>query len=106
MENVYENMRDYGEEMEGKFSHKPHENGIAISVTSPFVEEIHIESDNNIHKGYWETYSLLPPQAEYPEGESWSIYYNTKEQCYYRSEWQLINLYTGETRMGIRLGSD
>ncbi len=92
MENVYKNMRDYGEEMEGKFSHNPHGNGIVISVTSPFVEEIHIESDDNIHKDYWETYSLLPPQAEHPKGESWSIYYNTEEQCYYRSERQLINL--------------
>ena len=33
MENVYENMSKYGERMEGKFSHKPHENGIVISVT-------------------------------------------------------------------------
>ena len=96
MEKVYENMNRYGEEMKGKFSHNPHENGIVISVTSPFVEEIHIESDDNIHKAYRETYSLLPPQAEPPKGESWCIYYNTEEQRYYRSELQLINFITPE----------
>lgn len=100
MEKVYENIRKYGEEMKGKFSHNPHGNGIVISVTSPFVKEIHIESDNNIHKTYWETYSLLPPQAQHPEGERWSIYYNTEEQCHYRSEWQLINLTPEKTEWG------
>ena len=88
MEKVYENIGKYGEKMEGKFSHNPSGNGIVISVTSPFVEEIHIESDNDIHAKFCNTYSLLEPQAEHPEGESWCIYYNTEEQCYYRSEWQ------------------
>ena len=91
MEKVYENMNKYGEEMKGKFSHNPHGNGIVISVTSPFVEEIHIESDDNIHKAYSETYWLLPPQAEHPKGEYRSIYYNTEEQRYYRSEWRERN---------------
>ena len=62
MQKVYENMNKYGEEMRGKFSYKPHGNGIVISVTSPFIAEIHIKSDDNIHRNYWETYSLLPPQ--------------------------------------------
>ena len=92
MDKIYENLNKYGEEMEGKFSHKPSENGIVISVTSPFVEEIHIESDEDIRAEFYDTYSLLPPQAEHPKGESWCIYYNTEEQCYYRSEWQLVNL--------------
>ena len=84
-------MNRYGEQMKGKFSHKTQRNGIVISVTSPFVEEIHIESDDNIHNAYRETYSLLPPQAEHPEGASWCIYYNTREQRYYRSEWRERN---------------
>ena len=88
MEKVYENINKYGEEMRGKFSHKAQGNGIVISVTSPFVEEIHIESDDNIRTVYWDTYSLLPPQAEHPEGEDWKIYYNTQGKCYYRCKWQ------------------
>ena len=88
MEKVYENINKYGEQIKGKFSHKAQRDGIVISVTSPFVEEIHIESDDNIHKAYSETYSLLPPQAEHPKGEYRSIYYNTEEQRYYRSEWR------------------
>ena len=100
MENVYENINKYGEEMKGKFSHNPHGNGIVISVTSPFVKEIYIESDNNIHSAYSETYSLLSAQADHPEGDSRLIYYNTKEQCYYRSEWQLINLTPEKAQWG------
>ena len=88
MEKVYENMNKYGEEMKGKFSHNPHGNGIVISVTNPFVQEIHIECDNDISNTYWDTYSLLAPQADHPIGENRKIYYNTREQCYYSSEWR------------------
>ena len=87
MEKVYENLNKYGEEMKGKFSHNPHGNGIVISVTSPFVEEIHIECDNDVSGKYNNTYSLLAPQADHPEGYGLQIYYNTQEKCYYRSEW-------------------
>ena len=88
MEKVYENMNKYGEEMRGKFSHRAQGKGIVISVTSPFVEEIRIECDNDISNEYWNTYSLLAPQADHPEGEDWKIYYNTQEKCYYRCKWQ------------------
>ena len=88
MEKVYENMRKYGEEMEGKFSHNPHGNGIVISVTNPFVQEIHIECDDNFYDQYSRTYSLLEPQADHPEETDRLIYYNTQEKCYYRSEWK------------------
>ena len=88
MEKVYENMNKYGEEMKGKFSHNPHGNGIVISVTNPFVQEIHIDCDNDISNTYWDTYSLLAPQADHPIGENRKIYYNTREQCYYSSEWR------------------
>ena len=88
MEKVYENLNKYGEEMEGKFSHNPHGNGIVISVTSPFVEEIHIECDEDVSGKYNNTSSLLKPQADHPEGYGWQIYYNTQEKCYYRSEWR------------------
>ena len=100
MEKVYENMNKYGEEMKGKFSHKAQRDGIVISVTSPFVEEIYIESDENIHKAYWETYSLLPPQAEHPKGEHRKIYYNTREKYYYRSEWREKNPEQQESKSG------
>lgn len=92
MEKLYQNISQYGEEMEGKFSHNPPGNGIVISVTSPFVKEIRIESDNDIRAEFRDPYSLLEPQAEHPEGQDWCIYYNTEEQCYYKSERQLINL--------------
>ena len=86
MEKFYENLSKYGEEMTGKFSHKPHGNGIVISVTSPFVEEIHIECDKDIFEEYYRTYSLLEPQSDYPEEDYKLIYYNTEKKCYYRSE--------------------
>ena len=88
MENVYENMRKYGEEMEGKFSHKPNDNGIVISVTNPFFQEIHIECDGKISEEYYRPYSLLEPQADHPEDKGELIYYNTQEKCYYRFEWK------------------
>ena len=88
MEKLYENLNQYGEEMEGKFSHNPHGNGIVISVTSPFVEEIHIECDKDVSREYWNTYSSLGPQADHPKGSDGLIYYNTREQCYYRCEWK------------------
>ena len=100
MEKVYENMNKYGEKMKGKFSHKTQRDGIVISVTSPFVEEIHIESDDKIHQAHRETYSLLPPQAEHPEGEYTSISYNTREQRYYRSEWRERNRGQQEAEWG------
>lgn len=87
MEKVYENLNKYGEEMKGKFSHNPYENGIVISVTSPFVKEIHIECDKDVSGKYYSTYSLLKSQADHPEGYDRLIYYNTQEKCYYRSEW-------------------
>ena len=77
MEKIYENMSQYGEKMVGKFSHKPSGDGIVISVTSPFIKEVHIESDNNIHAEFRDTYSLLEPQAEHPNGQDRCIYYNT-----------------------------
>ena len=77
MEKIYENMHKYGEEMEGKFSHNLHGNGIVISVTNPFFQEIHIECDGNILNEYYNTYSLLEPQADHPEGRDNLIYYNT-----------------------------
>lgn len=88
MEKVYENLNKYGEEMKGKFSHNPHGNGIIISVTSPFVEEIHIECDENVSGEYRDTYWLLGPQANHPEGGHRLIYYNTQENCYYKCEWR------------------
>ena len=88
MEKVSENMNKYGEEMKGKFSHNPRGNGTVISVTNPFVQEIHIDCDDDISNTYWDTYSLLAPQANHPMGENRKIYYNTREQCYYRFEWQ------------------
>ena len=88
MEKVYENLNKYSEEMKGKFSHNHHGNGIVISVTSPFVEEIHIECDEDVSAEYYNTYSLLEPQANHPEGVPDKIYYNTQEKCYYRSEWR------------------
>ena len=89
MEKFYENMNKYGEEMEGKFSHKPHENGIFISVINPFVEEIRIECDDDLYEEYRHTYSLLEPQADHPDLQGYDrrVYYNTQEKCYYRSEW-------------------
>lgn len=87
MEKVYENLSKYGEEMKGKFSHNPYGNGIVISVTSPFVEEIHMECDEDVSREYWDTYSLLEPQADHPEGSDRQIYYNTREKCYYKCEW-------------------
>lgn len=91
MEKFYENIRKYGETMKGKFSDNPSGNGIVISVTHPFVKEIHIECDGDIYNDYLNTYRLLQPQAEHPQADHWKIYYNTQEKCYYRSEWQLIN---------------
>ena len=90
MNKIYDNLNKYGENVKGKFSHKPHENGIVISVTSPFVAEIHIECDNDISNYYWEPYSLLEPQANHPEGDHWKIYFNTQEKRYYRSEWSQL----------------
>ncbi len=87
MEKIYENLSKYGEEMKGKFSHNPYGNGIVISVTSPFVEEIHMECDEDVSREYWDTYSLLEPQADHPEGSDRLIYYNTREKCYYKCEW-------------------
>ena len=100
MEKFYRNINKYGEKMEGKFSHKPSGNGIVISVTSPFVEKIHIESDNDIQAEFYDTYSLLEPQAEHPEGDHWKIYYNTEEQCYYRSELRAKNPELQESEWG------
>ena len=100
MEKVYENMSKYGEEMKGKFSHNLPRNGIVILVTSPFVEEIHIECDHDISNEYWNTYSLLAPQAEHPEGENRKIYYNTREKYYYRSEWREKNPEQQESKSG------
>ena len=88
MEKIYENMHKYGEEMKGKFSHNPHGNGIVISVTNPFVQEIHIECDENFSDQYYRTYSLLEPQADHPEATDRVIYYNKQEKRYYRSEWK------------------
>lgn len=88
MEKVYENIGKYGEKMEGKFSHNPSGNGIVISVTSPFIEEIRIDCDNDIYDDYRDTYRILEPQADHPERDHWKIYYNTQEKCYYRSEWR------------------
>ena len=88
MEKIYENIKEYGEEMKGKFSHNPHRNGIVISVTSPFDEEIYIECDGGISAEYHQTYLLLEPQVDHPEGSGRQIYYNAKEKCYYRSEWR------------------
>ena len=88
MENVYENMHEFGEKMEGRFSHKPRENGIVISVTKPFVQEIRIECDRKIRDEYYGPYSLLEPQADHPEERGELIYYNTQEKCYYRFEWK------------------
>ena len=56
MENIYENMNTYGEEMKGKFSHKPHRNGRVISMTSPFVKEIHRDCDDDLYQEYLDTY--------------------------------------------------
>ena len=100
MEKVYENMRKYGEEMKAKFTHNPHGNGIVISVISPFVEEIHIVCDENFSNQYRDTYSLLEPQADHPEGTDRLIYYNTEEKCYYRSEWRLKELKPKESEWG------
>ena len=100
MEKVYENMRKYGEEMEGKFSHNSHRDGIVISVTNPFVQEIHIECDDDFYNQYGRTYSLLEPQADHPEGDDRKIYYNTQEQCYYKSEWREKNLEQQESKSG------
>ena len=88
MEKDYEKMYKYGERMEGKFSHKLHGNGIVISVTDPFVQEIHIECDNHLFSPYRSPYSLLAPQADHPEEKDSLIYYNTQEKCYYRFEWK------------------
>ena len=88
MERDNEKMYKYGEKMEGKFSHKPHGDGIVISVTDPFVQEIHIECDNHLFSPYRSTYSLLEPQADHPEEKGSLIYYNTQEKCYYRFEWK------------------
>lgn len=88
MEKVYENINKYGEKLEGKFSHNPHRNGIVILVTNPFAEEIHIECDEDFSEEYYHTYSLLEPQIDHPEVNKELIYYNTKEKCYYRSEWR------------------
>ena len=89
MNQNYENMRDYGEEMKGKFSHKPHGNGIVISVISPFVEEICIDCDNDLYQEYSDTYLQLEPQADHPDlqGYDLRVYYNTQKKCYYRSQW-------------------
>ena len=86
MEDVYENIKKYGEEMKGKFSHNPHRNGIVISVTHPFREESYIECDGDIYGEHSQTFSLLEPQVEHPKASGWLIYYNAKKQCYYRSE--------------------
>ena len=86
MANFYENMSKYGEEMEGNFSHKPHSNGIVISVTKPFVQEIHIECDRKIRDEYYGPYSLFEPNTEHPKVEPWKYYYNTREKRHYRSE--------------------
>lgn len=87
MKKGYENMRKYGEEMEGKFSRNPSQDGIVISVTKPFVEEIRIEIDDYFYHWYGSTYLLLEPQATHPKETDRRIYYNTQEKCYYRSEW-------------------
>lgn len=90
METGFENMKQYGEEMIGKFSHKPDgRNGIVISVTKPFVEEICIDCDNDFYREYGETYLHLEPQADHPDlqGYDLRVYYNTQEKCYYRSQW-------------------
>ena len=86
-----ENMKKYGEEMIGKFSHKPHGDGIVISVTKPFVEEIHIDCCNEIYQEYREPYSLLEPQEDHPSlrGSNKRAYYNTQDKCYYRSDWKI-----------------
>ena len=85
----FENMKQYGEKMIGKFSHKPHGNGIVISVTNPFVEEICIDVDNDFYREYSETYLHLEPQATDPDiqGIALRVYYNTQDKCYYKSQW-------------------
>ena len=77
--------RKYGEKMAGKFSHNPDKNGIFISVTKPFVQEIHIECDGKIRDEFY-PYSLLEPNTEHPKVEYRKYYYNTQEKRYYRSE--------------------
>ena len=74
MEIVSENLNKYGEEMKGKFSHNPRGNGIVISVTNPFVQEIHIDCDEDVYGKYNNTYSLLAPQADHPEGYGRQMY--------------------------------
>ena len=100
MEKKYENMYKYGEQMKGKFSHRPDGNGIIISVTSPFVKEIYIECDADFSDQYYRTYSLLEPQADHPEGDYREIYYHTQEKCYYRSEWREKNPEQQESKSG------
>ena len=68
--------------MEGKFSHNPHGNGIVISVTTPFVQKIHIDCDEDFCEQYYRTYSLLEPQAEHPKEGYEKIYYNTQDNTF------------------------
>lgn len=100
MDKIYENLSKYGEEMKGKFSHKPSGNGMVISVTSPFVQEIHIECDNDIYNHYGYTYSLLAPQADHPDGNDRIIYYNIQKECYYKCEWGRKNPEQQEPKWG------
>ena len=92
MGTVSENMEKYGEEMIGKFSHKPYgRNGIEISAIKPFFEEIHIDCDNDFYQEYSELYLLLEPQEDHPSlrGSNKRAYYNTQDKCYYRSDWKI-----------------